>query len=44
MHNPENGDIITVGDKNKMEDPIYTRGKWGMTGIRLRKKTSNVCK
>ena len=38
MHNPGNCDIITVGDKNQMEEPVYTRGKWGMTGIRLREK------
>lgn len=31
--NPDNCDIVTVGEKSTMKDPLFTTGRWGVTGL-----------
>jgi broad specificity phosphatase PhoE len=33
--NPHNCDIITIAPKNKLKNPQFTRGRWGVTGLRF---------
>ena len=42
MENPHNCDVITIGPKNKIQNPQFTSGRWAVTGLRLidRKKVS----
>jgi broad specificity phosphatase PhoE len=35
MRNPGNGDIITIGDKNLIENAVFTRGKWAVNGLKV---------
>lgn len=34
--NPHNGDIITIGPRNEIENPQFTSSRWAVTGLRLR--------
>jgi broad specificity phosphatase PhoE len=38
MRNPHNGDMITITDKASISDPAFVRGKWAVTGLRLRSR------
>jgi broad specificity phosphatase PhoE len=40
MANPHNCDIITIGPKSEMKNPVFTTSKWGVEGIRLRETGS----
>ena len=35
--NPGNCDIITIGKKEDLADPIFISGKWAVTGLKVRK-------
>ena len=35
MRNPNNCDIITIGPKDKIENPQFTSGRWAVSGLRL---------
>lgn len=35
MQNPKNGDIITIGPVKRIEDPVFSNGKYAVSGIRL---------
>ncbi len=37
LRNPGNCAIITITDKNYMKNPQFTSGKWGVTGLGIRK-------
>lgn len=41
LANPHNCDIITIGLKKDMENPQFTSGKWGITGLRFREKATS---
>lgn len=36
LANPRNCDVITIGPRERLEDPLFVSGKWGVTGLRLR--------
>jgi broad specificity phosphatase PhoE len=36
MANPHNCDVITIGDKSTLDAPSFTRGSWGVSGLRRR--------
>jgi hypothetical protein len=36
LANPANCDIITLGPTDALEQPLFTSGQWGVTGLRLR--------
>jgi broad specificity phosphatase PhoE len=36
MSNPGNCDVITIGLKDQLQNPTWTRGFWGVTGLRRR--------
>jgi len=36
MDNPANCDIITLGPKEIVEQPLFCSGKWGVSGLRAR--------
>jgi broad specificity phosphatase PhoE len=36
MANPANGDVITLGPKHDLEAPLFTTGRWGVSGLRIR--------
>jgi broad specificity phosphatase PhoE len=39
IHNPDNCDVITIAKRKHLkEEPVFTCGKWGVTGLRLRNK------
>lgn len=37
MDNPHNCDIYTIANKETLENPVFTNGRWGVTGVKLRK-------
>jgi len=37
LDNPDNCDIITIGPKEVIEDPVFVSGRWAVSGIKLRK-------
>lgn len=34
--NPNNCDIVTVGEKSMLKDPLFSTGRWGVTGLARR--------
>jgi broad specificity phosphatase PhoE len=36
LANPANCAVITIGDKNALQDCVFTSGSWGVTGLKLR--------
>lgn len=36
MANPSNCDIVTIAEKSSLKDPLWTTGRWGVTGISRR--------
>lgn len=36
LANPGNCDIITLAEKSTMKDPMFTSGRWGVTGLSRR--------
>ncbi len=36
LDNPDNCDIITLAPKHTLDAPVFTSGRWGVEGIRLR--------
>lgn len=36
LANPDNCEIVTLADRAELEAPVFTSGRWGVTGIRLR--------
>lgn len=36
LANPANCDVVTLADKTTLEAPVFTSGRWGVGGIRLR--------
>ena len=36
LANPANCDIVTLGFKEELDQPLFTSGRWGVTGLRLR--------
>lgn len=38
MANPKNCDIITIDLKENLVEPVFTNGRWGVTGICLRQQ------
>ncbi len=36
MANPNNCDIVTIADKTTLKDPLWTTGRWGVTGMSRR--------
>ncbi len=42
MQNPRNGDVITITLKANLKNPVFTKGKWGVEGIRLRDKPRTI--
>jgi len=36
MHNPDNCEIVTIGFKENIKQPVFTNGRWAVEGIRLR--------
>ena len=38
LHNLDNGDIVTITAKDALTSPQFVSGKWGVEGLRLRKK------
>jgi broad specificity phosphatase PhoE len=36
LANPSNCDLITLTDKTRLENPLFTSGWWGVTGLRVR--------
>ena len=38
LDNPDNCDIITIAEKHILHKPEFVSGRWGVSGIRLRKK------
>ncbi len=36
--NPANCDIVTVAPRSEIEQPLFTSGNWGVTGLHLRPK------
>jgi broad specificity phosphatase PhoE len=42
MENPRNGDVITITLKANLQNPVFTKGKWGVEGIRLRKQPRTI--
>lgn len=36
MDNPANCDIITLGPKEVVEQPLFCSAKWGVSGLRTR--------
>lgn len=36
MANPNNCDIVTISEKQALKDPLWTTGRWGVTGISRR--------
>ncbi len=36
LANPANCDIVTLADRHRLESPVFTSGRWGVEGIRLR--------
>jgi broad specificity phosphatase PhoE len=36
MANPKNCDVVTIGDKTTLDEPAWTRGHWGVSGLRRR--------
>jgi len=36
LHNLDNCEIVTIGLKDNLEKPVFTRGRWAVEGIRLR--------
>jgi hypothetical protein len=36
MASPANADIITLAPKDEIESPVFTSGRWGVSGLRLR--------
>jgi len=41
MHNPDNCEVVTIGLKDEIVDPVYINGRWAVEGLRLRSCTSN---
>jgi broad specificity phosphatase PhoE len=33
---PSNADIVTLGLKDELDQPVFVSGKWGVTGLQLR--------
>jgi broad specificity phosphatase PhoE len=38
LANPRNCDVVTIGDKATLESPLFTSGRWGVSGLRLREE------
>lgn len=36
LANPANCEVVTLADTSKLVDPLFTSGKWGVTGLRTR--------
>lgn len=36
LANPGNCDVVTLAEKQTLEAPLFTTGRWGVTGLRLR--------
>lgn len=36
LANPANCEIVTLADRQSLEAPVFTSGRWGVEGIRLR--------
>ena len=36
LANPDNCDIVTVADRSTLKDPLFTTGRWGVTGLSRR--------
>ena len=36
MANPGNCDVVTLGPKGEIEQPLFTSGQWAVGGLRLR--------
>jgi broad specificity phosphatase PhoE len=36
LANPANCDIVTLAERHTLDAPVFTSGRWGVTGIRLR--------
>jgi broad specificity phosphatase PhoE len=35
IHNPSNCDIVTIAEKQTLDNPQFTWGQWGVVGLRL---------
>ncbi len=38
MANPGNGEIVTLGPVDTLEAPLFTAGRWGVSGLHLREE------
>jgi len=36
LANPKNCDVITLGDRTAMKEPLFVSGDWGVEGLRMR--------
>lgn len=36
LANPHNGEVITLADRDSLDRPMFTSGRWGVEGLRLR--------
>jgi broad specificity phosphatase PhoE len=36
MRNPWNGSVITIDEWKNLENPVFTQGKWGVEGLKLK--------
>jgi broad specificity phosphatase PhoE len=39
MAGPENCEIVTLAPREKIEESVFTSGRWGVSGLRLRHRT-----
>jgi broad specificity phosphatase PhoE len=35
LENPGNGDVVTIGPADRTPDPVFARGRWAVTGLRV---------
>lgn len=40
LRNPDNCDIITIGDQFTIEEPQFTSGKWAVSGLKIHPKST----
>lgn len=38
IRNPHNGEVVTIADKASVSDSTFERGKWAVTGLKLRSR------
>jgi broad specificity phosphatase PhoE len=37
LANPNNCDVVTLAERHQLKDPLFTSGRWGVEGLRVRK-------